>query len=175
LLERFPLRLRVTWRNFVEADGAVEKSDAHERTTRIDETTWEEAAFAPNGETMFVARKRLTTAGIATIGLNIRGELVPYSGPRLHLPIDAHVGQHWESDLALGNLKPRHRACHIDALASCSGGLRVECTSRSADGAVISDAQMFCEGIGWVGYAATEMSPEGKIMSRSWSEDVRDE
>ena len=175
LLERFPLRLHQRWTEHTEEEGTVKVEQVEETWTPLGNDIWEALAHVVGAPAKPALRIRyaLTDAGLVNTGVGEGDVMGTYDHPRVVLPIDAHAGQAWESTHSLSGLPAARRACHIDAAPECSGGLRVECALHRPDGSIFTDAQLYCEGVGWAGHRSSHTGIDGvTVASRSWSDDM---
>lgn len=88
--------------------------------------------------------------------------------PQVVLPVDPSPGTKWTaSHTRAGKLS--ERSCEIMPNERCLGGVISVCESKSeAKRRVFRD--FFCPDIGWTGFEALQVAPEGQV--RIWSTDV---
>lgn len=88
--------------------------------------------------------------------------------PQLVLPADPALGATWTTSHVRGG-KSSERTCELQPNDRCLGGVIAVCESRvEAKRRVFRD--FFCPDVGWTGFEALQVAPEGQV--RIWSTDV---
>lgn len=88
--------------------------------------------------------------------------------PQIVLPPDPSPGATWTTThLRAG--KSSERTCELMPNDACLGGVIAVCEGRSESKRRIF-RDFFCPGVGWTGFEALQVAPEGQV--RIWSSDV---
>jgi hypothetical protein len=91
--------------------------------------------------------------------------------PEVVLPAGAAVGTTWKAD----HVRAGHtitRSCEVMASDKCSGGLVSVCDGTSDTSGRTILREHFCPGVGWAGYEAMHISPDGEV-ERRWTTNVK--
>lgn len=160
LLQRYPIRGHVKWKEEIARDGRLAVLEREERWVESAPSVWDVTTLDVATQTPFYrARYALTEEGLAQTAVLDGDRVVPVNPPRLALPPRPRPGATWNVSHVVGPQRSE-RSCEIAAYADCRGGLEVRCTTRYGDGRKVEVKNRYCEGVGIVGY---ESHTDGKI------------